>query len=280
MGCDASEAPAGIETSGIDDAGPLEFRCASGDIPGIGGLNAVTINGSASIEGRYGAFDLFSNGDVAVAGTATVHGGIYSAGATVELFDTATVTGEFSSSGVTIPNWIPEAEVAYIARYQRNRDLWRTRYGRDPTYDNNSRFRLYNGDRIDVPSGLYYFNSLSVTGRSRMRVTGTVYMVVDGPITFSGRSSLEVQDAGRLLIIGTSGDAIRISGGSNVTARIYAPDAPVVISGTDTHFTGGVVGGTLQMSGSSTMEVRRPKTQVRTQRSNRAPRGNRGGPVR
>ncbi|MEM6991804.1 MAG: hypothetical protein AAF721_14955, partial [Myxococcota bacterium] len=35
---------------------PLRFRCAATDVPGIGGLDAVTINGDARLYGRDGEF--------------------------------------------------------------------------------------------------------------------------------------------------------------------------------------------------------------------------------
>ncbi len=234
---------------------PSTFRCAANDVPGIGGLQTVTINGTASIAGRSGEFDLFSNGLVQLAGTASVGGGVYSSGMAIQLFDSASVTGDLSTEGADVPNWIPQDEVDLIYAYRRNHRLYETANGRDPTSNSNMDFTLWGGDSITAGGGLYYFNSLSISGGSTLRFSGTAYVVIDGPMTISGGSSLEIDDAGQLLIIGTSGDDIEFSGASDVTARLYAPDAPIMISGADTTFTGGLVGGTLQMSDSSSMEV-------------------------
>lgn len=247
LGCSAGEEPA------LGD-GPVQFRCAPTTIPGIGGLDTVTVNGSATLHGRDGAFDVFSNGPVQIAGSAEVDGGVYSASAQVELFDGGSILGEITGNSVAVPDWIPDDEVYYIWYYRENSYTGWTDYGRDPTTSNNYRFSLYGGDSIEM-EGLYYFTSLSLTGGATLELSGDTFIVVDGPMTVSGGSRIITDDASQVLFIGTDNDDIEISGGSDVTARMYAPYAPVMVSGTGTRFSGGLVGGTLQLSGSSDLEV-------------------------
>ncbi|MEM6996761.1 MAG: hypothetical protein AAF721_40025, partial [Myxococcota bacterium] len=200
-------------------------------------------------------FDVFSNGGIQIAGNARVTGGLYSGGPGVRVYDAAVVQGEMGKGDITVPDWIPSDEVELIWRWRDNDDIPRTDLGRDPTSDSNLVLTLYGGDSLTLDGGLYYFNELSLSGGATLEFTSRTFIVVDGPMEISTGSSFMTDEPGDVLIIGTDDAAIEISDGASVSMRMYAPYAPVQISGDGTSFTGALVGGTLQMSGASTMEV-------------------------
>lgn len=254
VGCDAPDTEAPPPTATASTA----FRCATGNVPGVGGLNTATINGAAIISGLGGEFDLFSNGTIQVAGTALVTGGAYSVVSNIELFNFAVVTGLPSPDATTtgeIPPWIPTDEIAYIETYRENADIGPTFQGRNALSNGDSDLTLYGGDTLVLDPGFYAFDSINLSGGSTLAVRNWAFITLDGPLTVSGGSQITVPDPRDLLLVSGSSGAIDFSGGSDVSMRLYAPLAPITISGFATRFTGGALGATLQLSYTSTMEV-------------------------
>ncbi|GAC1625623.1 MAG: hypothetical protein PVS2B2_08600 [Candidatus Acidiferrum sp.] len=116
-------------------------------------------------------------------------------------------------------------------------------------------------------TGTYYINSITMTGANTgitiAPCPGTsppVYQPVivnivgyntAAPITLTGNSITNPSlDASMLQIQYSGTGAIKLAGNSQAAAVIYAPNAPVTLSGSNTAWYGSIIGSTVQMNGS------------------------------
>lgn len=252
LGCSSERAPDEGEQASVPD---VQFRCAPKDLPGVGGLETVELSGAATIVGLDVDFDLFSNGTLSLSGLANVAGGLVADPNSILLSLTAIFNGEVSDWAPDIPVYIPTEEADYISANRHNDDIGLTTAGRDPLGGADT-MQLFGADTLQVPGWFYYLDGIGISGASTLSLSYTItYLVVDGPVEISGGSTLGTSNARHLLLISLSDEPIVISGtGTNVIARIYAPLAPVQITDGAT-VQGAVVAKTLQMSGTSNMEV-------------------------
>lgn len=107
-----------------------------------------------------------------------------------------------------------------------------------------------NGTTLNLNSGTYQMQSLSVTNGAQVVFNGPTVLYISGDMTVDAAS---LQTAGNqpsnLLILGTAGcTSINIKGSGTVNAAIYAPAAAVTLTNVTVH--GAVVGNTFTSTNS------------------------------
>lgn len=110
---------------------------------------------------------------------------------------------------------------------------------------------------ISIPAGVYNVNSLSASGGIQIQVTGPVVINIAGQnlgtkpaLNLSGGSQfVNLSNRPSDLVIAYSGAAkIQLSGGSQSAGLVYAPNAPIVMSGASA-WSGAIVGSTYSATG-------------------------------
>jgi hypothetical protein len=213
----------------------------------VGGSLGTGVNVTAGTDAQIaGNVNLAS---LTVAGTLTVPAGNTISGTVTA---GATVRGPVN---ITSPCACAQSDLvdiaAFVAAHKTDNDD--AAIGLDPT-----RLTNYTGDvTLDLPCGVYYIGPVSGSGALTLRVTGRVAVLVDGDVTATHplTAELDTDDAeldlmiggtlianadlmiGRAdhpartrLYVGGSG-TIQLSGTSQLAANLYAPLAPLAVSG-------------------------------------------------
>ncbi len=101
----------------------------------------------------------------------------------------------------------------------------------------------------NLPSGTYYFDSISITGSGKLNITGPATIYVRDSIEIGGNGIGTQNNLPPNLLLYFMGSAdVQITGNGNLYAGIYAPGAHVKNSGNGSIF-GAVVGKTYQQGG-------------------------------
>jgi len=90
--------------------------------------------------------------------------------------------------------------------------------------------------QIDLPTGTYYFTSITMSGQSSINVTGATTIYIDG--ASGGKVDVNITGQGITnngipanLIIYYTGTNIKLAGQASFSGAIYAPSATVTMSG-------------------------------------------------
>jgi hypothetical protein len=110
-------------------------------------------------------------------------------------------------------------------------------------------FKLSGGDGVSLPAGTYYFNKMSLSGGSTVRIHGPTKIFVVGDCSLSGGSVANVTTLPKNLKLFPMGSNCTISGDSAFFGAVYAPNAKVERSGSS-DFYGSIIAGELVLSGS------------------------------
>jgi len=238
----------------------------SGPCEGIWGLEGVKA-GSVhtdsynSTEGAYVEETAYENGDicsgrdVTIIGSKEIEGEImagFGYGVTVN-GGAGFITGMTSSNlmGITPPNVDP-GETAYS---NDNALIGPTDKGVSPWKKDGWALDTAANDRLVIPPGTYYLDSIRLTGGSAIVVTGPTTIYVTGSIdTIGGAIVNETGNPANLTII-SLGTEVKISGGTEFYGAIVAPYAEVTLSSNDTGFYGAVIGQTVKLAGDFAFHV-------------------------
>jgi hypothetical protein len=116
------------------------------------------------------------------------------------------------------------------------------------------------GTTVNLAPGTYTFNALTLTGGSMLVVTsGPVVINIAGGSLNANASALDLSGGSVVNATGTASNVqinypgsnpIKLSGGTQTYAFIYAPNAAVNLSG-GSHFYGSIVGNTINSSGNT-----------------------------
>jgi len=94
---------------------------------------------------------------------------------------------------------------------------------------------------VNLPAGNYVASSFNMNGGAVLNVTGGVAQIwVTGSVALTGTANAG-GDPTNLELLVTSNQSVNVNSGAAITAFIYAPAAPVIVSGA---VTGSVVGST------------------------------------
>ena len=113
----------------------------------------------------------------------------------------------------------------------------------------NRNLTLKGTNRLDVPSGSYYLNDVSLAARAVLNITGQVTFYLTGDFTVRGKPTISVasNQASDFKIFMTGGVA-EIEGDGDFYGLIYAPNTDIELDGTRDCY-GAIVGKTLAIQG-------------------------------
>jgi len=215
--------------------------------------------GSYSSQSPRDNGDICSDGPISVVGNAIVNGD-----ANPGRGHTTTITGNAVVTGNTTPRSrplnLPAVDTHEVSQTNDNdaiKDPGKGPPGKGPPgkgpgspLDSDRNFTLTGTTKCYIPPGDYYFNNMTLTGQSELRLEedGKVRIYLTGDLQTAGgklANSTGVPD--NLQVLMTGGKAT-ITGNIDMHAVIYAPNTEVTVTGTGALF-GAVVGKTLDMSG-------------------------------
>lgn len=205
------------------------------------GSTSLTLSGNAvtdSYNSTNGAYNVngnkFSNGDVSTDGTAAQ---------TIALSGNAIVNGNAAvGPGANVSSAIHTSGNAVIAGTQSaESSAWNVPLSTIPAgIANQGALSISGNTTMNLPQGVYWFSSISVSGNAKINATGPVKIYVTGNISLSGNG---VQTASNnppnTLIYGTVDPnnannkctSVTIDGNASFYGAIYAPAADVTING-------------------------------------------------
>jgi hypothetical protein len=219
---------------------------------------AIHTDASGSYAGTAGG--LAGNVDITI-GSAMIRGNATPGpGHTTTISNGGTVTGSTTpqSQALSIPD--PPYSEFQSALLTNDNGKWVVSGGANVNYDPvKATFAVSGGGVVTFPPGIYFFSKFSISGNSTVRFTGLtiIYDVysfdttggsIDNATGFASNLQVYAQPYVFPPIASPNRLNVSLSGGSTTALAMYAPEADVSISGGG-DFAGGVVGGTVKLSG-------------------------------
>jgi hypothetical protein len=157
-----------------------------------------------------------------------------------------TITGLTTSNiqGVTRP----DADMGMAPYENDNHQLLTRRVNPRRIFQGGLNLVLQAGAEMRLPSGVYYFDSITLHAGATLRVEAPTTIYVAGDIDASGAGIVNTSEDAQGLTIICGGSTVRLNGSAIFYGQVVAPDADVVLSGT-ADFYGAVIGGTVWMKG-------------------------------
>lgn len=171
-----------------------------------------------------------SNGQVDVCGTADVNGDATTATAgAMDIYGSGFVSGDTtSSSPLVILDPVPQSE---IDDAENNNAAPAGLAGSYSYNAGTNNLRVNPGNVLVLSSGVYYFNDVDIRGTVIIPPGTSVEIYVVGDMDFGSQADVNVAGQPRNLLIFSVGSTIRIAGGAEIRAVIYAPDTQFNMSG-------------------------------------------------
>jgi hypothetical protein len=120
-------------------------------------------------------------------------------------------------------------------------------------YTSHGAVNLKGGQTLTLTTGNHYFMSLSMGGKSSLKVTGPAKVYVQGSFMMDGNSAIATAgDKPSNLEIYVLGSSPVNLGNNNLYASVYAPQSTVTMNGNADLF-GAIVAGFIQMNGNNTI---------------------------
>ena len=200
----------------------------------ISGNSAITSEGVAGTPDSAGKAHVRSNANVTISGSARIEGDVVAGpGKRVITSGNPVITGQ-KRVATSAFDCAPIDLAALRGILEANNDnarVPRTDRGLPGLGGNGGRsIALSGSDGLTLPAGTYLLDTVSLSGNSRLRVSGAVRILVTGSVSISGNSHVNLGGNPFLLRLWTQGP-IAISSGSNIHAYVYAPAAAVSLSG-------------------------------------------------
>ena len=172
--------------------------------------------------------------------------------ATPGIGDSVSMTGGSSVTGSTTPETTALSEPAInpgsAATTNNNSHIPTTTHGH-AAVNGSGNFNVSGGDSVTIPAGTYYFKTMTLSGGSSITLSGAVVIYVAGNTDLSGGSVTNTGDIPANLQLNAMGTTLKLSGGSDLYAEIYAPTADITQSGGSSSFYGSMVGASLTLTG-------------------------------
>jgi hypothetical protein len=220
--------------------------------------NGITISGGSSVidsfnsaEGSYASSvannaNVGTNANVNASGGSTFKGNVSATGS-IKL-NPATITGT-NTPGAPAQSFTP---VPACTPYSGTQGL----SGGSYTYSSSTgKLTVSSGNKVTMSPGTYCFNSITLTGGSKLIVdsgSGPIKVNLTGAFDFSG-GNLEnntLKASNFQVFSSNSGSQNRLSGGTKSYLTVYSPNAPISMSGSSSVY-GSLIGSTLTFSGGS-----------------------------
>ena len=229
----------------------FDFRCLKGGGVGLIGLDAASVAGNPSITGAYPS--VFSNKTVSLAGSYSIAGKAISGGTVSNSGNSMPVGGIVENAG-TVSFKDPAAEVANAANANDNAKIPCVGSGnkcKSPV--SNGVLSLSGQSSLTLPAGSYYLTGISMSGQTKLNVSGAVTIYLAGGATFNGGSAANPA-SDSLTIVSSSAQEVKINGGGTTAMNIFAPKATVRFAGSN-GFRGSAIGKELHISGNASLEI-------------------------
>jgi RHS repeat-associated protein len=204
-------------------------------------------NGLIDSSATTGRGNVLSNGTIKVSGGLINGDAIAGPGSAVKISGNGAVGGTIASATTSFPCSIIDlgALATTLASTNDNASIPLTAQHK-VALQTNGDFKLSGGDSLTLQAGTYYFHKFTMSGGSTLTLAGPVRILTTSDVSVSGGS-----------VAGTSpwqlhfwSSATKFDLGSSTFAGfIYAPSAPVAISGEIV--SGSVYGGTVTITGNS-----------------------------
>lgn len=218
---------------------------------GLIGLESVDVAGTPLVEGAFPS--VFSNGPVDLAGNFTIRGDAISGGQ-VSISGGNTPDGRIIEYADPITVNDPTDEVMAARNDNDNNRIPCVKQGKKcKSPVKNGALTLNSTSELTLPTGVYYFESVSINGQAKLNVDGSVVIYLDGGATFNGGAATN-PSSDSLTIISSSDELLKLNGGGSTVTRIFAPHAPVRFTGTQ-GFSGAALGKTLTLTGTADLNV-------------------------
>ncbi len=222
------------------------------------GLSGVSMSGGShtdSYNAENGPYDaaapqtnghVCSNGDIAMSGSSAINGDAHPGnGYQVKSSSSIGVLGQTSPLSKSL-TYSP-TDPGDTATNNNNSSI--------PLSQNNKKalnskldFSLSGGDSVNLPPGKYYFNKMTLSGGSSIKISGPTEIFVNGEVSLSGGSIANLTMLPKNLQLFPMGSKCVISGDSQFYGVVYGPTAKVERSG-DSDFHGAIIAGQLVLSG-------------------------------
>lgn len=199
-------------------------------------LSYVTLDGGAQVSGTVAA-----NGEFKANGNSSVEGSVTAAEARLE--GGAAVSGQTTlrSAGIIEAFSLPAA-LEWAAANNDNAAL--------PAGTLSGGALKMTGGSLSLPGGTYLLESLELTGKAKVSVSGRVQLFVKGPVKIGAGAALNDSGAAGDLWIVSQGTEVSLNGKGRVAWHLYAPRAQVDLAGGG-RFAGRLLGGSVKVSGHS-----------------------------
>lgn len=228
------------------------FRCGETNVGlGLVGLTSVTIAGTPQVTGAFP--HAFSNGEIRLSGNFTLEGNAMSA-TTVRIDGNRTPGGLVIEGAPPVTAADPSAEVAAAKLTNNNAKIPCVKRGNKCTSPlSDGVLSLESKDALVLPAGTYYFAGIKSSGQGSLGVNGTVRVYLGGGASFTGGTAANPTDDS-LTIVSSATDEIGVAGGGTVAMHVFAPNAPVKLTG-NSSFKGSLIGKTVAINGTATVTI-------------------------
>ena len=195
--------------------------------------------------------DVGSNNDINLSGNCRIYGNATPGpGHSVSVSGGASVVPPGSTAPAPSAETLPSIPASYLSLAQQNNNnnviSQQGNYFSPGQYDLN----VSNGN-INLPSGTYYFTSITVSGNASMTAQNDVVIYVEGgAITVTGTGLLNASRVPSNLIIYSTGLTVTLSGSADFYGAIYAPGARTTITG-NTGFYGSMISDSFNITGNA-----------------------------
>ena len=224
---------------------------ASASVTGFSvvGLNYVKLSGGAVTGSNASPASVASNGDITLTGGSSIVGSAHPGVGHTYKSGTTRVTGSTDplSAPLVYPNGDPKDSKT------NNNNV------RGPSFAMKSgAFNISGSQQVTLQPGVYYFANFTMSGGTKLTLTGPTVIYCSGKFTCSGSVVNNYNNnpqSFRVIMVpnGTMAPGkVELSGSSGLYADVYAPQSPIVISGSG-HLYGSLIGKSIDQSGSATI---------------------------
>lgn len=228
-----------------------------GLIVGVSGVSMVGGSHTDSYNAEHGAYGtgnananghVCSNGDICMSGSSAIRGnGHPGPGYTVKSTSSVGVLGKVKP--LEEPMRFPPIDPGDAADCNDNASIPVSDRGVYPL-NGAGDFSLSHGDGIDLSPGTYYFNRMTLSGGSVVRISGPTVLYVADDCRLDGGRVVNMTCLPKNLEVYVMGANCAVPGDAEFYGLIYAPTANVKRSG-ESDFFGAIVAGNLTLGGSS-----------------------------
>lgn len=230
-----------------------EVDCGGGE--GVVGLSSVNLSGGAAVRTGSKPGHVASNGEIRLTGGAYIQGNATTAGNTIYLDGGAWIGGTKKKGATTIVMDPMTAAFAKAKITNNNAAIPSVKRGTQTvSVYSNGQLAMQEQDNVKLPAGDYYLTGLTVTASAKLTCTGNVRMFVSGKVVLAGNARVNEDGGCNLVIYGDEKGDLDFTASALTRAFVYAPKAPVKVSGAAALY-GGAVARDVDLSGSGMIYV-------------------------